>query len=92
MQNAAFINVHVTVPIPGGGSDVIHQQDFVVAGIPQQDFTIAGTFIPGTGQTEVFLNGVKQVLSIDYTELNPTTIRMAAPVPVGQRVCVVWNP
>ena len=87
MQNPAFVNVHLT---GGGGIGLIENtQDFISVG--GTDFVIPGAFVPGAGRTLVSLNGATQsILAGDYVELNPTTIRFPAPIPIGQVVKVVW--
>lgn len=55
-------------------------------------FTInSGTFIPGSGASAVFIDGIRKVLGDDYVELNSTTIRLLAPVLDTQKVTIITN-
>jgi hypothetical protein len=52
----------------------------------QKDFTLAGSYRVGTHELDVYLNGVKQTIDKDYTELNNKTVRFSEALDVTDDV------
>ena len=58
----------------------------VTATAGQTIFTVPFTYSVGTNTLEVFIQGIKQLLTTSYVETNGTTVTFTEGVPVG---CVV---
>ena len=58
----------------------------VTATAGQTVFTVPFTYTPGVNMLNVYIQGIKQLLTTSYAETNSTTVTFKEAVPVG---CVV---
>ena len=58
----------------------------VTATAGQTVFTVPFSYVVGTNTLEVFIQGIKQIITSSYAETNSTTVTFTEAVPVG---CVV---
>lgn len=61
-------------------------QAYQIATENQTVFNVGFSYIPGTNTLEVYVNGSKQVVNVNYTETNPTTVTFASGLNVGDIV------
>lgn len=61
-------------------------QDYVIATEGQTVFNVGFTYIAGSNTLDVYVNGNKQVVNVNYTETSPTTITFPAGLNVGDIV------
>ena len=80
---AAWLNDVNDFVYGGGGS---HPRGTVTATAGQTVFTVPFTYTPGTNMLNVYIQGIKQLLTSSYAETNSTTVTFTEAVPVG---CVV---
>ena len=76
------VNNYVYNSIPPGPNP----RGTVTATAGQTIFTVPFTYSVGTNTLEVFIQGIKQLLTTSYVETNGTTVTFTEAVPVG---CVV---
>ena len=94
MASTTFVNSQTPV-VAEWLNDV---NDFVYSGIPpagsrprgtvtaisgQTIFTVPFTYSVGTNSLNVYIQGIKQLLTSSYAETNPTTVTFTEAVPVG---------
>lgn len=72
----------VNVGIGAGFDELISATD------GQLIVSLGNRYRPGTRELEVYLNGVRQVLNVDYTEVDPFTIQFVEPLETGDEVYV----
>lgn len=77
------VNDFVYSGIPPSGS---RPRGTVTATAGQTVFTVPFTYTPGTNSLNVYIQGIKQLLTTSYAETNNTTITFTEGVPLG---CVV---
>lgn len=68
----------------------MNYQEYQVATQGQQIFTVGFTYAPATNSLRVFVNGNKQVLTLNYVETNSTTVTMTGPLNVGDIVEFIY--
>ena len=69
-----------------GGNPALLPRGTVTATSGQTIFTVPFTYVVGSNKLEVFIQGIKQLLTTSYAETNSTTVTFTEAVPVG---CVV---
>lgn len=77
------VNDFVYSGIPPSGS---RPRGTVTATAGQTVFTVPFTYQVGTNMLNVYIQGIKQLLTTSYVETNTTTVTFTEAVPVG---CVV---
>ena len=77
------VNNFVYNNVPPSGS---RPRGTVTATAGQTVFTVPFTYTPGTNTLNVYIQGIKQLLTTSYVETNSTTVTFTEAVPVG---CVV---
>ena len=77
------VNDFVYSGIPPSGS---HSRGTVTATAGQTVFTVPFTYTVGVNMLNVYIQGIKQLLTTSYAETNSTTVTFTEAVPVG---CVV---
>jgi hypothetical protein len=75
-------SLRVVSGIGVGGS--LHEVYTAFSG--QTDFTLAGSYRPGTYELLVYVNGVRQTVNIDYQEIDGKTVRFLTPLEAGDQV------
>jgi len=73
-----------------GGAGATRNQGTVTATSGQTVFTVPFTYTPGNKRLNVYINGVKQVITSSYAETNTTTVTFTAGVPVSAIVEFVY--
>lgn len=62
-------------------------EEYAVAAGGQQTFTLTRlTYTPGSGNLCVYVNGQLAYRDLDYTEISPTQVQFAEPLPAGAEV------
>lgn len=59
-----------------------HNRGTVTATAGQTVFTVPFTYVVGSKTLNVYINGVRQILSSSYTETSTTSVTFSAVVPV----------
>jgi len=59
-----------------------HNRGTVTATAGQTVFTVPFTYVVGSKTLNVYINGVRQILSSSYTETSTTSVTFTAAVPV----------
>ena len=77
------VNNFVYNNVPPSGS---RPRGTVTATAGQTVFTVHFTYTPGVNMLNVYIQGIKQLLTTSYAETNSTTVTFTEAVPVG---CVV---
>ena len=77
------VNDFVYSGIPPSGS---RPRGTVIATAGQTIFTVPFTYQVGTNMLNVYIQGIKQLLTTSYAETNSTTVTFTEAVPVG---CIV---
>lgn len=67
-----------------GMGHALHEVFLATSG--QTDFVLAGSYRMGVHELEVYLNGVRQTIEKDYTEVDTKSIRFTAPLELGESV------
>ena len=83
---AAWLNDVNNYVYNNTGNTSTLQRGTVTATAGQTIFTVPFTYSVGTNTLEVFIQGIKQLLTTSYVETNGTTVTFTEGVPVG---CVV---
>lgn len=82
---AAWLN-DVNDYVYGDNTGSLQPRGTVTATSGQTVFTVPFTYVVGSNKLEVFIQGIKQLLTTSYAETNSTTVTFTEAVPVG---CVV---
>lgn len=78
--------------ISAGSGIVIQRQERVTATAAQTVVNLLTTsYTPGSGNLGVYVNGLRKIKGVDYTETNSTRITMIAPLSLNDKVDVFTN-
>jgi hypothetical protein len=64
----------------------INQQQYQTATQGQTVFNLSFTYIPATSTLRVYVNGSKQILTLNYLETSPTQVTFISGLDVGDIV------
>ena len=73
-----------------GGSSTTRREGTVTATAGQTVFTVPFTYTPGSKRLQVFINGIKQIITSSYAETNTTTVTFTEAVPVTAKVEFIY--
>jgi hypothetical protein len=66
------------------------QEQWFTAVATQNIFVLTDfTYAPGTKSVFVYVNGVMQQRSVNYTETSPNTITLTSNLDAGDKVCII---
>jgi len=68
------------------GLPAARSQNYITATAGQTAFTVCFTYTPGNNSLNVLVNGSKQIVTLNYTETNTTTVTFLTGLNVGDIV------
>lgn len=78
--------------VAAGSGIVIQQSEQVIMAAPESLVVLNSvTYTPGSGNLSVYVNGLRVVAGIDYTETSPNSFTMAVPLSIDDVVTVYTN-
>jgi hypothetical protein len=79
-------NVQIWVMDNITGLPAARSQNYISATAGQTAFTVGFTYTPGNNSLNVLVNGSKQIVTLNYTETNTTTVTFLTGLNVGDIV------